>query len=122
VIKWFRTLLLVTFLLFMSVVFSGCSDSLKNNTEVPFVVLNDDNISFKADIYYWNIKTNKIKETNENLYKIPQNIITNKESYEIFPISWDGQNHVVLPSYLETSNKFKDFVEKADFYFEPKTI
>ncbi|WHE07383.1 hypothetical protein PGH24_01055 [Thermoanaerobacterium thermosaccharolyticum] len=121
-IKWFRTLLLVTFLLFMSVVFSGCSDSLKNNTEVPFVVLNDDNISFKADIYYWNIKTNKIKETNENLYKIPQNIITNKESYEIFPISWDGQNHVVLPSYLETSNKFKDFVEKADFYFEPKTI
>jgi len=74
VIKSFRTSLAVVFLLLMSVVFSGCSETVKNNTEVPFVVLNNDDGNFKADIYYWNIKTNKIKETNENLYKIPQNI------------------------------------------------
>ncbi|MFU0782123.1 MAG: Lipoprotein [Thermoanaerobacterium thermosaccharolyticum] len=121
-IKSFRTSLAVVFLLLMSVVFSGCSETVKNNTEVPFVVLNDDAGSFKADIYYWNVINNKIKETNENLYKIPQKMITNKESYTIFPIAWDGHNHVVLPSYLEASDKFNDFVEKADFYFQPKTI
>ncbi|OXT07130.1 hypothetical protein CE561_08920 [Thermoanaerobacterium thermosaccharolyticum] len=121
-IKLFRTSLAIIFLILMCVVFSACFDSLKNNTEVPFVVLNDDAGSFKADIYYWNVINNKIKETNENLYKIPQKIITNKESYTIFPIMWDGQKHAVLPSYLEVSDKFKNIVKKADFYFEPKTI
>ncbi|NNG67626.1 hypothetical protein [Caldanaerobacter subterraneus] len=103
----------------------GCSteerkEKVKLN-EVPFAIFEENDDGAKAKLYYWDLEHKKIKDESKILYTIPKKDIPS-EIYKKSPISWDGKNYLVVPSYVQVSQDYQGNVEKVEIPVQEKTI
>jgi len=89
--------LLLIVALMLSLGFGFCrrsdSQSGSSNSKVPFLVMTEDEESYSANLFYWDLEAHRIINAGETLYRLPQKL---QDFDKCRPVSWDGAKNLIL--------------------------
>ncbi|MEQ2130682.1 hypothetical protein QTP99_12015 [Caldanaerobacter subterraneus KAk] len=123
--KFKQVLALVVILTLTLVITCGCTvEERKEKTtlsDIPFAVLEENEEGVKAKLYYWDLEYKKIKGESKIMYTISKKDVPS-EIYKKSPISWDGKDYLVVPSYVQVSQDYQGNIEKVEVPVQEKTI
>lgn len=98
----------------------GCRpESSSFNSQVPFLVMTENEESYTANLFYWDLEGHRILPVGETLYYLPKNV---QDLDKCRPISWDGGKNLILFPDAVPSESYAQTTQKITFDPELSTV